>query len=340
MVVAQRRLVFAIVSSIVVATTMLAVSAQSVRTLRFVSPERPPFTDAVGKPRFALDLVEAALKRVNVTATTTIVPPDQYAKALLSGPFDGTALGWRDQERERAFMFSDPYLENRLILVGRSGSNVSATSLAALKGKKIAVVTGYAYGDGFDSSGPVWVRSRGEQDSLSLLLNGSIDYFLMDELVVQYLVQSYPEESRTRLAIGTIPLHTRPVYLSLSRSLPDAAAIIGRFNSQLKIMIADRTYHQLLHVDWIRADVDGDGQVEYVAASNQAGRTEPRRAYDLFSATAAAAATAPKLTTERYFFDGAVYNGWSSVPDKYKVDYLDRPDHTHPTARIMTFTWK
>jgi polar amino acid transport system substrate-binding protein len=334
----KRRASLALITSVVVGATLMA-SAQGVRTLRFVSPERPPFTDVPGKPRFALDLVEAALKRVNVSATTTIVPPAEFGKALLSGPFDGTAEAWRDSERERVLLFSDPYLENRLVLVGRSGSDVTATSLATLKGKKVALVTGYAYGDGFENAGPTWVRSKGEQDSLSLLLNGAIDYFLMDELVVQYLVQSYPEESRTRLAIGTIPLHTRPVYLTLSRALPDGAAIISRFNSQLKVMISDRTYHQLLRVDWIRADVDGDGQVEYVASSDQVGKTEPRRAYDLFSQTVATQAKQP-LKTERYFFDGAVYNGWSSVPDKYKVDHLDRPDHTHPTARVMTFTWK
>ena len=100
---------------------MLA-SAQGARSLRFVSPERPPFTDAPGKPRFALDLVEAALERIKVNATTTIVPPDQYAKALLTGPFDGTASAGATAQRERALLFSDPYLENRLILVGRRGS--------------------------------------------------------------------------------------------------------------------------------------------------------------------------------------------------------------------------
>ena len=325
--------------SFVIAAAMLTISAQGPRNLRFVSPERPPFTDVAGKPRFALDLVEAALARVNIKAATTIVPPDQYATALLKGPFDGTALGWRDSDRERALLFSEPYLENRLVLVGRSGADVKAKSLADLKGKTVALVVGYAYGDGFETAGPTWVRSKGEQDSLSLLLNGKIDYFLMDELVVQYLVQSYPEEARTRLAIGTIPLHTRPVYLSLHKSLPDAGAIIKQFNAQLRAMIADRSYHKLLRVDWIRADVDGDGQMEYVAASDQGGTVAPRRAYDLFSqtvTTSAAVSPAP----ERYFFGGAVYNGWSSVPDKYKVDHLDRPDHTHPTARVMTFSWK
>src|SRR6186997_350046 len=80
----------------VVAAAATVTTAQAPRNLRFVSPIRPPFTDAPGNPRFALDLVEAALDRINVKARTTLVPPGQYATALLTGPYDGTAVGWRD----------------------------------------------------------------------------------------------------------------------------------------------------------------------------------------------------------------------------------------------------
>ena len=322
------------------AAVMLTASEQATRELRFVSPIRPPFSDAPGSPRFALDLVEAALLRINVRARTTLVPPGQYGEALLKGPYDGTAIGWRDSQRERAMLFSDPYLENRLVLVGRSGSDVSARTFADLTGKRVTLVDGYAYGDAIEGAGPTWVRTAGEQDSLSRLLNMAVDYVLMDELVVQYLVASYPEESRTRLSIGAIPLHTRPVHLTLYRSLPDAGAIIKGFNAQLRAMITDRTYHRLLHVDWIRADVDGDGKVEYIAESDQAGSTQPKHAYDLFTQTLTAPAPSAPPEQERYFFGGSVYSGWSSVPDKYKVDHLDRPDHTHPTARVLTFSWK
>jgi len=331
----------AVRSGVVVAIALAATiaAAQAPRNLRFVSPIRPPFTDAPGNPRFALDLVEAALDRINVKARTTLVPPGQYAAALLTGPYDGTAVGWRDSDREKALLFSEPYMENRLVLVGRSGSDVKAKSFADLKGKKVARINGYAYGDGINSAGPAWVGSNGEPESLTRLLNGAVDYVLMDELVVQYLVASYPEEARTRLAIGTIPLLIRPVSMTLHKSLPDAGAIIKNFNAQLRAMILDHTYHRLLHVDWIRADVDGDGIVEYIAASDQAGKSQPQRAYSLYSQSLASTTPVPP-DTERYFFGGAVYNGWSSVPDKYKVDHLDRADHTHPTARIMTFSWK
>lgn len=313
------------------------VSAQN-RTLRFVSPIRPPFTDAAPKPRFALDLVEAALSRINVSARTSLVPNGEYGNALLTGPYDGTAVAWRDAIREKALLFSEPYLENRLVLAGRKGADVSAKTLADLKGKKIAIINGYAYGDENLSAGPAWVRTNGEPDSLRMLLAGEVEYVLMDELVVQYLVNDYPEEARTRLSIGTIPLVIRPVHLALHRSLPDAAVIIKGFNAQIKQMILDRTYHKLLHVDWIYTDVDGDGRKELISASDQAGKTAPQRAYNLFSQSQMEMQV--QKDQERYFFGGAVYNGWSSVPDKYKTDYLDRPDHVHPTARIMTFTWK
>ena len=317
----------------------VALSATQNRSLRFVSPVRPPFTDAAPKPRFALDLVEAALQRINVSATTALVPNGEYGTALLNGPYDGTAVAWRDSARDTALLFSEPYLENRLVLVGRTGADVSAKALAELKGKSIAIINGYAYGDENLAAGPRWVRTNGEPDSLRMLLDGRVDYVLMDELVVQYIVNDYPEEARTRLAIGTLPLLIRPVHLALHRSLPDAAPIINGFNAQIRQMILDRTYHKLLHVDWIYTDVDGDGRKELISADDQAGKTAPQRAYNLFSQSGAEA----QLRTaeqERYFFGGAVYSGWSAVPDKYKTDYLDRPEHVHPTARVFTFSWK
>src|SRR6476659_1052864 len=102
--------------------------------LRFVSTSWPPFTNEPGQPRFALDLVETALGRIGLTAKTTIVEPAQFGAALLGNDYDGSAAAWKDPERERLLAFSRPYLENRLVLVGRKGDDVSATSIASLKG--------------------------------------------------------------------------------------------------------------------------------------------------------------------------------------------------------------
>src|SRR4029453_8885856 len=71
------------------------VSAQTA-PLTLVSTAWSPFTNRPGQPRFALDLVEAALGRVGLTAKTTIVSPGQLTPSLLNGKFDGSAAVWKN----------------------------------------------------------------------------------------------------------------------------------------------------------------------------------------------------------------------------------------------------
>ena len=123
------------------------------RQLQLVSTAWSPFTNAPGQPRFAFNLVGEALERVGIIAGTVIVDEARLTPSLLSDEFDGSAALWRDTERERALIYSQPYLENRLILVGRQGSDVSATSLADLAGKRIALVAGHAYGEAVETDG-------------------------------------------------------------------------------------------------------------------------------------------------------------------------------------------
>jgi polar amino acid transport system substrate-binding protein len=313
----------------------LGATAQTTPLL-LVSTAWPPFTNAPGQPRFALDLVEAAFGRIGVTAQTTIVSAADYTPSLVGGKFDGSAAAWRDPERERVLMFSQPYLENRLVLVGRYGADVSAKTLANLTGKRLAIVEGYSYGDAIDSAGPTLVRSSGEEDSLSRLLKGSVDYTLMDELVVQYIVSNYPKESGTRLQIGSTPLVRRELYLAVRRTRPDAESIVTRFNAQLRGMIADRTYHRLLHVDWIRADVNGDGVAEYVPLNDRLGPSEPQRFYTLFAAPEPLSKTPAK---PGFYVGGTIYSDWASVPQSYKAPGAQPPDARRSTASIFKFTW-
>jgi polar amino acid transport system substrate-binding protein len=327
-------------TGVVVALLALAgahiVSAQA-SPLRLVSTAWPPFTNEPGQPRFALDLVEAAFGRIGVSSDTTIVAAPEFTSSLLSGRFDGSAAAWKDEERERVLLFSQPYLENRLILVGRLGRDVSATRFTALKGKRIGIIEGYAYGDAIDNAGPTFVRSRTEEESLAQLLSGAVDYTLMDELVVRYIISNYPKEARSRLHFGSTPLVIRPLYLAVRKDLPNAASVIDGFNKQIRGMIADRTYHRLLHVDWIRADVDGDGIAEWVPQSDRLGKAAPRSAYSI--SMTESPSSEPRSPQPRFYVGGSIYGNWASVPESYKVSNSDRPDPSRSTASIFTFRW-
>jgi polar amino acid transport system substrate-binding protein len=318
-----------------------AVVGAQMRPLRLVSTVWPPFTNETGRPRFALDLVEAALERLGQPSETTIVEAGQFSIALLTGDFDGSPAAWKDAERERVLLYSEPYLENRLVLVGRKGADVSATSLASLARRRIALVEGYSYGEQVENSGPTFVRARSDEDSLDQLLGGAVDYLLMDDLVVQYIVDNHAKEAQAKLQFGTRPLVTRPLHLAIRRSHPDAQEIVDRFNAQLRAMIADRTYHRLLHVDWIRADVDGDGLFEYVPETDETGVAEPRRAYAIRSSPEPAAPTTARAESvqPRFYVGGNIYRDWASVPDRYKMSGNMPPHPSRSTASLFRFVW-
>jgi len=163
-----------------------------------------------------------------------------------------------------------------------------------------------------------------------------VDYTLMDELVVHYIVSNYPKESDTKLEIGSTPLITRELHFALKRTRADAQSIIERFNAQLRGMIADRTYHRMLHVDWIQADVDGDGVPELVPRTDLAGSAEPLHAYTLFSPPSSPSEPPAK---PGFYVGGSVYADWASVPENYKVSNSDKPDPRRSAGSIFKFTW-
>lgn len=322
-----------IAAAAVVATTSVRAQTQ---TLHLASTPWPPFTNVPGQARYAIDLVTAALQRIGITADTTIVDEGTLSPRLLRREFAGSAAMWRDAEREQTLLYSDAYLENRLILVARAGTDVSATSLSALAGKRVALVEGYSYGELVSkATGPVYVSVKGVEDSLQALLQNRADYTLMDDLVVEYLIDHYPQEAKARLTFGAKPLLVRSLHFALRRDLPDAQSIITRFNAALPGMVADRSYHRLLHIAWLEADIDGDGQKEFVPESDQMGPAAPTRGYELFTGD-----PEPTPTPRRFYLGGSIYEDWTRVPDAFKVRPAGSPTPVgNSTASIFTFSW-
>jgi len=314
----------------------IAVQAQtpSSKPLRLASTPWSPFTNEPGKARFALELVHAALERAGITANTTIVEDGKLTSALLNGEFDGSAALWKDAEREKTLLFSQPYLENRLVLVGHKGSDVSATKLSALKGKRIALVETYAYGDTIrDSTGPIYVKSTSEEDSLQKIISNDVAYTLIDELVVEYILKNYPDQAKAYLAFGKTPLLVRTLHFAVRKDLPNAAAIIDKFNSELHGLIADRTYNRLLQLDWIQADVNGDGKMVNIPSSDQAGATPPDHSYKLITGDSGAS------DSTGFYVGGKLYQNWSTVPDAFKLAGPNDTVSGGTKFSIFNFTW-
>ena len=67
----------------------------------------------------------------------------------------------------------------------------------------------------------------------------------------------------------------------MSKKLENAEDILVRFDQQIENMIADGSFNELLELNWIKADIDGDGNMEMVLGSNMAGTSAPQNIYGL-----------------------------------------------------------
>lgn len=299
--------------------------------LRLFGDEWPPFTDAEGKPREAIDLVESALLRGGVRSQFTIMNWHEAEQLLEKGQMDGSAAMWKSPEREKYLLFSKPYLENRLILVGRKGENVSQKSVSELSGKRLALTRGYAYGKGVTQATDVqYSFYANDAECLRAVLNNQADYLLLDQLMVEHLFRAYSDKAQQLIVAGSEAMASHQLHLALRKDYSGANQIIADFNRNVAHMMVDGTYNVLLHVAWIRKDVNGDGSVDYVASSKIAsqGDNDPslgHGAYSLFNSSTRAAGRGQPAPA--YVIDGKSYNTWGDA-----ATTLDRAGPNPPTG--------
>jgi len=303
-------------------------AAKGSAPLRLASSVWAPFTDVEDKPHVALDVVHEALRRSNVAFSTQILNFTDTIVGIREGRFDGSEALWRTPEREKFLLYSNAYLENRLVLLARVGTDVSTKSVAELAGKKVGIVQGYAYGPDVDSAAAVvFARNADEPTNLKALLRGELDYMLVDELLVHHLFADQKQKAELLLVAGQEPIVVRSLHLGLRKELPGAAEVIANFNRAILELARDGTYNHLLGVRWIATDTDEDGEPELVAHGNQVGSAPPPQHYRLAGSTTTKA--------PHFVIEGRTYEDWQSVPENYKVPPKEGIERFQPATNLV-----
>lgn len=284
--------------------------------LKLTADSWPPFTDTQGNKSILTVLVQEALYRRNINSSIEIQNFENILDQIEKGRYDGSPALWISPEREVIFAYSEPYLYNQLVLVGRKGSDVNATSFTELRGKRIGVVENYDYGTFEGKEGVDWIRGKGNQENLEKLLSDKIDYMLVDALIIQYMLKYQLNDVTTYLAIGLKPLLVKPLHLVLRKDLENVDQILGEFNEEIDEMIEDGTFNEILELNWVRADIDGDGRTELVLGGEAAGTSAPQNIYGLMMDNSYKTDNGPR----KYYIDGKLYEDWDDIPKSYKLD--------------------
>ena len=287
--------------------------------LKLAADAWPPFTNVEGEKSILTNLVKEALTRMNTAASIEIIEFSDVLSEIESGKFDGSPALWVSDERKEKYFFSKPYLYNQLVLVGRKGSDVSQSSFAELSGKKIGVIDNYAYGNFGDNDEITIVSDANNQKNLENLLSDKIDYMLVDALLIQYMLKYQLNDATQHLAIGQKPLLVKPLHFALGKNVENAEEILNQFNEEIEKMIVDESFNRILELNWIKADIDGDGAMELVLGSNMAGTSAPQNIYGLMMDNTYKDKNGP----QRYYVDGKLYEDWDNIPKSYKLDLVE-----------------
>ncbi|MGD8885111.1 MAG: transporter substrate-binding domain-containing protein [Gammaproteobacteria bacterium] len=259
--------------------------------LKLVADEWPPFTSAQQGQRIAVDLVQTALQNAAVDTKVKILPWQEVLSGIKADKYDAIVAAWKTPEREQYLLFSRAYLENRIDLIGRQDNKIRFDNIEQLKGKKVGVVSGYAYGNEITNNKDIiQVPGATVADNIKKLLGGEVDFILADALVAQAIKEHLPPEITEKLYIYDKEVVTQGLYFAVRKNLQNAQPMLDKFNKAIEQMIADGTYNKILGFTWLVADSNSDGVYEYIAGGNlsSAGKdpAEFQAGYALFGDSA------------------------------------------------------
>jgi len=299
------------------------------QSLKLASDIWPPFTDTEHKQSIAIDIVSEALHRIQIKNTTSIVDFQHVIEGIKSNKYDGSAAFWKTKGREKSMIFSAPYLENQLVLVGKQGADINFSSNARLQYKKLGLVAGYSYDEKLLNDPMIdIVFSKNDQQNLEKLLSNEIDYFLVDNLLIQYMLNVQLNDVKKYLSISDKPFATKTLHLAINKDVDNAENIIQEFDKQIKLMMKNGTYNKIMQLDWIEVDINNDGISELVFNGDASNSSLPKRSYALFF---------NDTETAGFYINNVHYKDWESVPEQYKNNIpkqsneLPRPIGLHIT---------
>ncbi len=216
-------------------------SAQKVQLLANTSP---PYADKkLPEQGLALELVSHIMKRAGYDPDIQIEIWSRAMEGVRIGLYDALATAWHSDEREKDFIFSEPYLESRLILVSLRSNPVIFRELSQLQGKRLGVRSDYAYGIDFASiPGLTMVEENHLIQNLMDLLNGRVDVVVGDQRTMALQLNEYLQTQAHKFEVAPVSLPGRSRHVAASRELAGSQAMIDAFNKALAETIEDGSH--------------------------------------------------------------------------------------------------
>lgn len=229
--------------------TSITISAIAIST-----GEWAPFSgEQVYQNGFVLHVIREAYAREGLQVQYDFFPWERaYQSALREdSPYTATAYWYRSPERESDCLYSEPLIEEEMVLFFRKADPLEHwETLTDLEDYRIGISLGVTYPEDFKElaeSGELNVQEAPDDElNFRKLLAGRIDIFPTTSVAgLELLRNTFTPAEMAELDYNKKPIMVSTGHLLFCQTNPTAAEQLNIFNSGLQKLMADGTYAQL-----------------------------------------------------------------------------------------------
>lgn len=232
---------------------LMTATPATAQTLVLTNGEWPPFfSEHMPHGGIGTRIVQEAFAQSDILVNFDYMPWKRGLDLAAHGNHDGS-VGWRKSiNRQRQFLFSTPLLKLDTVFFHKKSRPFDWTNLEDVGHLKVGATLGYAYIDKLRSA----TRSHGgrlelapsDEINLRKLISGRIDVFPCSKSVGRFILHTQiGTDSAKAITYHPQPLLSGPIYLLISKDVPNAQEIIKRFNSGLRQLKECGRYDHIVH---------------------------------------------------------------------------------------------
>lgn len=205
--------------------------SHSTQVLKVAQTEWPPFImDSAYGQGIAYDFIIEGLVKAGYQVEFAEKPWGRILKETFYGKNDVIVAMWKNEQREKHFLFTEPYMYNQMAVLSRRNSDFEFTDIDSLKGKEIALIDRYAYtAKLLDYPHFIPVNSIDLPNSVRLVMTKRADVLVSDEIVARWTLKEM-ELDPSQFRFSTIYLDSSPLHVGVRRDHPLAQEIVSSLN--------------------------------------------------------------------------------------------------------------
>lgn len=220
--------------------------------IRVTNGEWPPYlSETLPHYGLASRIISEAFALKGITVEYGFFP---WARSLMlaqNGEWDGSAVWFKNAEREKDFYFTDPVIKSDYVFFHLKSYAFDWKEIKDLAGKNIGATIDYDYGDAFtqaEKAGTIAVeRVPSDEQNFKKLLAGRIDIFPLDVNVgLAMLRQNFTPEEAAQITYHPLPVRSDFLYLLLSKKVARNEEMAAVFNAGLQELTASGKLQQFI----------------------------------------------------------------------------------------------